>query len=314
MTLTTATLVAIGLGVLALGIVTYLVISPGPTRLTMSRRRPGAAPEVSLLTRATAAVTRVIDRFLSKRGNADTTSALLELAGIRLRPQDFFLLLLAAMMVAAAIGALVSGLVLALVLPVLVPVLTKVVIGIMTSRRQRAFDGQLHDAMQAMAGNLRAGHSLLQALASVAEEAPAPLSEEFARVVNETRVGRDVGVALEETAARMDSKDMTWVAQAIVINRQTGGNLAEVLDQVGATIRERGQIKRQVAALSAEGKLSAYVLIALPLGVGAFIMFSNPGYLHKFVESLLGYGMLGISVILLVVGGLWLRKTTMIKF
>ena len=72
------------------------------------------------------------------------------------------------------------------------------------------------------------------------------------------------GVALEETAARMDSKDMTWVAQAIMINRQTGGNLAEVLDQVGATIRERGQIKRQVQALSAEGKLSAYVLMALP--------------------------------------------------
>ena len=184
----------------------------------------------------------------------------------------------------------------------------------MTSRRQRAFDGQLHDAMQAMAGNLRAGHSLLQALASVAEEAPAPLSEEFTRVVNETRVGRDVGVALEETAARMDSKDMTWVAQAIMINRQTGGNLAEVLDQVGATIRERGQIKRQVQALSAEGKLSAYVLMALPFGVGAFIMFTNPAYLHKFVESLLGYGLIALAVILLVVGGLWLRKATTIKF
>ena len=121
-------------------------------------------------------------------------------------------------------------------------------------------------------------------------------------------------MALEETAARMDSKDMKWVAQAIMINRQTGGNLAEVLDQVGATIRERGQIKRQVQALEAEGKLSAYVLMALPFGVGAFIMFTNPAYMHKFVESLLGYGMLGISVVLLVVGGLWLRKATTIKF
>ena len=90
-----------------------------------------------------------------------------------------------------------------------------------------------------MAGSLRAGHSLLRAVDSVASEADAPTSEEFSRIVNETRVGRDLSDALDEVAERMGSDDFTWVAQAIAIHREVGGNLAEVLDAVGHTIRER---------------------------------------------------------------------------
>lgn len=312
--MSTSLWILVGSCALGLGLVAYLVFAPKPVTLSLSRRRPGAAPTPSLLTRATNVATRAIDKFLRKRGSTASTEALLELAGIKLRPQDFFLILLAAMLAASAAGALLAGLWLALLLPILVPVLVKIILGMKTSKRQRAFDGQLHDAMQIMAGNLRAGHSMMQALDSVAQQAPAPLSEEFARVINETRVGRDTGAALEETANRMDSKDMKWVAQAIMINRQTGGNLAETLDQVGETIRERGQIKRQVQALAAEGKLSAIVLMVLPFGVGGFIWLTNPGYLHQFTESLFGYAMLVIAAILLVVGGLWLRKATTIKF
>jgi tight adherence protein B len=307
-------LVGLGLCVLAIAILVYLLISKGPTRLALSRRRPGSAPAPSLLTRATNVATSIIDKFLRKRGSTSSTEALLELAGVKMRPQDFFLILLAAMLVASAVGALLVGLWLALLLPVLVPIAVKIILGMKTSKRQRAFDGQLHDAMQMMAGSLRSGYSLMQALDAVARQAPAPLSEEFARVINETRVGRDATEALEETANRMDSKDMKWVAQAIAINRQTGGNLAEVLDQVSGTIRERGQIKRQVQSLSAEGKLSAVILMLLPFGVGAFLLLTNPSYLAPLVQSLLGYLMLAAAGILLVVGGLWLRKTTTIKF
>ena len=208
-----------------------------------------------------------------------------------MKPQDFFLLLIAGVLAAGALGLLLAGLWLGVLLAAAVPLVAKMVLGMMTSRRQRAFDDQLHDAMQLMSGSLRAGHSLLQALDGVSQEMPQPASEEFARVINETRVGRDMAEALDETAARMDSKDITWVAQAIAINRQIGGNLAEVLDKVGGTIRERGQISRQVKALSAEGKLSAIVLMALPFGVGGFLLLTNPGYLAKFTESLFGYGL-----------------------
>ena len=152
-------------------------------------------------------------------------------------------------------------------------------------RRQAAFADQLDDSLQLMASSLRAGHSLLRAVDAVSQDAASPTAEEFARIVNETRVGRDLSDSLDEVAERMGSDDFTWVAQAIAIHREVGGNLAEVLDAVGHTIRERNAIRRQVKALSAEGKLSAIVLGALPFAIIGFIAMTNPRYLHKFTES-----------------------------
>ena len=196
---------------------------------------------------------------------------------MKMRPQDFVLLLIAGALAAGAVGVLLAGPLVGVLLAAAVPLAAKVVLGMLTSRRQRAFADQLEDSLQLMSSGLRAGHSLLQALDGVSQESHQPASEEFARIINETRVGRDMAQALDETAARMASKDFAWVAQAIAINRQVGGNLAEVLDTVGGTIRERGQIRRQVKALSAEGKLSAIVLMALPFGVTGFLARDQPG-------------------------------------
>ena len=165
-----------------------------------------------------------------------------------------------------------------------------------------------------MASSLRAGHSLLRAVDAVSQDAASPTAEEFARIVNETRVGRDLSDSLDEVAERMGSEDFTWVAQAIAIHREVGGNLAEVLDAVGHTIRERNAIRRQVKALSAEGKLSAMVLMALPVGIAAFLFVTNPSYMSVFTDSPVGYAMLATGGLLLTLGGLWLRKTVQIKF
>jgi tight adherence protein B len=165
-----------------------------------------------------------------------------------------------------------------------------------------------------MSSSLRAGHSLLQALAAVAREAEEPTSEEFSRIINETRVGRELAHSLNDAARRMASEDFVWVTQAIAINREVGGNLAEVLDGVGHTIRERNQIRRQVKALSAEGKLSAIVLMALPFCTGGFLLLTNPSYLTPFTQSALGFGLLGLAGVMLIVGGLWMRKAIQIKF
>jgi tight adherence protein B len=127
-------------------------------------------------------------------------------------------------------------------------------------------------------------------------------------------VGRDLGDALDEVAERMASDDFRWVAQAIGIHREVGGNLAEVLDTVGHTIRERNAIRRQVKALSAEGKLSAVVLMSLPFGIVGFLSVTNPAYLAAFTESLIGWCMTAAVVVLLVIGGLWLKKTVAIRF
>ena len=148
-----------------------------------------------------------------------------------------------------------------------------------TSRRRAKFADQLDDTLQLIAGGLRAGHGLIRSGRRGRAATPTrPTSEELARVVNETRLGRDLADALAVTAQRMQSDDFEWVAQAIAINRETGGNLAEVLDQVGKTIRERNQIRRQVSALSAEGRLSAIVLVALPIVVFLFLAVIQPTY------------------------------------
>ena len=127
-------------------------------------------------------------------------------------------------------------------------------------------------------------------------------------------MGRDLDDALDDVAERMGSDDFTWVAQAIAIHREVGGNLAEVLDTVGHTIRERNAIRRQVKALSAEGKLSAIVLMSLPFGIVAFISMTNPSYLAKFTESFMGYCMLGVAAVMMLVGGLWMKSTVRIRF
>jgi len=231
-----------------------------------------------------------------------------------MRLQDVVLLVVVGLLVAGALGHLLAGPLVGLLLAALVPVLARAWVGLLISRRERAFADQLDDALQLMANSLRAGHSLQQGLAAVASEAEEPTSEEFARIINETRVGRELGHALDEAARRMNSEDFVWITQAIAINREVGGNLAEVLDGVSETIRERNAIRRQVKALAAEGKLSALVLMALPFGVGGFLWMSNPEYLAKFTESLAGYAMLGVATVLLLVGSLWLRKTVQVKF
>ena len=291
-----------------------LVLAPRPVRLPVQRRRPGGHDGTGALTEATAAATSLIGRVLNRRGWSQALAAALEQAGVKLAVQNFVLFVLVGVLVAGALGVVVGGFLLGLLLAVLVPVLARVWLGSKTRKREHEFAEQLDDSLQLMASSLRAGHSLLQALAAVASEAEEPTSEEFARIINETRVGRPLSAALDEAARRMKSEDFVWVTQAIAINREVGGNLAEVLDGVSGTIRERNQIRRQVKALAAEGKLSALVLMLLPFGIGGFLMISNPAYVGKFTESFVGYGLLVIAAVLLVVGGLWLRKTVQVKF
>ncbi len=133
-------------------------------------------------------------------------------------------------------------------------------LGFKRKRRRKAFNSCLPDTLQLMSGSLSAGLSLAQSVDTVVREGTEPISSEYKRVLIETRLGVGLEDALEGVAERYDSKDFHWVVMAINIQRQVGGNLAELLDTVAATMREREYMRRQVAALAAEGKLSAWVL------------------------------------------------------
>ncbi|MCZ2828430.1 type II secretion system F family protein [Modestobacter sp. VKM Ac-2986] len=301
-------------GTAALLLVALAVLPAGPRRVPLSRLDPSVAPPASALAGAGAAAGAAVDRLLTRRGKVAAGTAALERAGMTTSLSDFVLVTGLTTLGLGTLGALLGGLLPAVLLALAGPLGAKVLLRVRCSRRQAAFADQLDDSLQLMASSLRAGHSLLRALDSVAHEAASPTAEEFTRIVNETRVGRDLADALEEVAARMASDDFTWVAQAIAIHREVGGNLAEVLDTVGHTIRERNAIRRQVQALSAEGKLSAVVLMALPFGVIGFISLTNPDYLAGFSESLVGWAMLAVAAVMMTIGGLWLRKTVAITF
>jgi tight adherence protein B len=298
----------------ALLVVTLVVLPAGPSRVPLSRLDPSAARSSSAFAGAGAAAGAAVEKALAKRGRLARGAAALERAGMTIVLPDFVLFVGLATLAAGALGSALGGPLIGLLLAAAAPLGARLLVKFRASRRQAAFADQLDDSLQLMAGSLRAGHSLLRAVDSVSHEAAAPTSEEFSRIVNETRVGRDLNDALDEVAARMGSDDFVWVAQAIAIHREVGGNLAEVLDAVGHTIRERNAIRRQVKALSAEGKLSAVVLMALPFGVTGFISLTNPAYLARFTESFTGYAMLGAAGLMLLVGGLWLKKTVAIRF
>ena len=309
-------LLVVGLAAVAVALLllALVVLPAGPGRVALSRLDPTVAPPTSALAGAGAAAGAAVEKALVKRGRLAAGAAALENAGIAMALPDFVLVVALSTIGTAVVGILFGGLIPGLLLAAVVPLGARLLVKFKAGRRRARFADQLDDSLQLMASSLRAGHSLLRAVDSVSQEAGAPMSEEFSRIINETRVGRDLSDALDEVAQRMASDDFTWVAQAISIHREVGGNLAEVLDAVGHTIRERNGIRRQVKALSAEGKLSAAVLMALPFGIIGFISMTNPGYLAKFTESLAGYVMLAVAAVMLVAGGLWLKKTVAIRF
>lgn len=134
------------------------------------------------------------------------------------------------------------------------------------------------------------------------------------RVITETSLGRDLLAALNDTALRMKNEDFVWIAQAIQINREVGGNLADVLDQVNETIRERSEIKGHIKALAAEGKFSAYILIAMPFGIVAMLLSVSPNYMNSMFTHPLGFVMIGASFVLMTIGALWMHKIIDLKF
>jgi tight adherence protein B len=314
----TATMLTFGslLALIAITIVSFLIIRPGFRRLSRDRRRQlqGRKRDTKATTLTTAAdfATDQIGKVLAKRGSS--LAGRLELAGLHMKASDVVLLTVAASLAAGAVVMLMVAPAIGLIVAVVIPVLGWFILGFLVGRRKRAFADQLDSTLQMMAASLRAGYSLLQAVQAMSSEADSPVKDEFSRVLNETRIGRPLNDSLIEVANRMNSEDFNWVAQAIAINREVGGNLADVLDGVAHTIRERNQLHRQVNSLAAEGKLSAVILMALPFGVIAFLTMSNPQYLNKLFTTTIGWGIVVASIVMLTVGGIWLRATVKIKF
>ncbi|WP_461164813.1 type II secretion system F family protein [Arthrobacter sp. R4-81] len=229
-------------------------------------------------------------------------------------PGDYLLIAGVATLLAGVFGFLLGGLVPAILLSLASPLSFHLILNMLAARRRRQFDENVPDTLQMLAGGLRAGHSLLRAVDAAAQESQPPMSEELSRIVNETRIGRDLGESLAEVAGRTQSDDFSAIAQAIEIHREVGGDLAEVLDHLGDTVRDRNQVRGQIRALSAEGRMSAMVLMALPVVMFLALTLTNPMYARTFFSTLPGYVMIAAAIVTLTVGGLWLKRLIKPKF
>jgi tight adherence protein B len=181
------------------------------------------------------------------------------------------------------------------------------------SRRTSAFLSQLPDTLQLVSGSLSAGYSIPQAMDTVVREGQQPITGEFNRALVEARLGVPIEDAMDGIAERMQSKDFGWVVMAIRIQHEVGGNLAELLTTVSATLRERERLRRQVSALSAEGRLSAWILGLLPIMFAVYLALVRPEYLKPLFTDPIGGLLLGLGGVLLIVGVLWLRKAIQVE-
>jgi tight adherence protein B len=241
---------------------------------------------------------------------------LLDRADLPWRAGEWFVLRLLAVVIAGAAGFLlfrshpVVGAVIGAVLGIIVPPL---ILRYLARRRTKRFEAILPDTLMLVATSLASGFSLLQALDAVAKDAPEPAAKEFSRALAEARIGADVSDALDHVADRMDSQNMAWAVMAIRIQREVGGNLAETLRTTAATLREREMLRRQVRALSAEGRLSAYILVAMPFAILLWTMYSNYEYVSLLWTTLYGVVMSIFGIIAMVIGAFWMRQVVKIE-
>jgi tight adherence protein B len=290
------------------------VVFKGGTGVPLSRRRPDTVQHTSTLTRLTSQAVGALNRGLKKRPTGLFNRAKLEQAGLQKDPGDYLLMAGAVTLASTVLAFLGGGPGLGFLAFLMTPVSFYVLLNVLIMRRRRKFDSQVPDTLQMFSGGLRAGHSLLRAIDAAAQENEGPMSEELNRVVNETRIGRDLGDSLNQVALRTDNDDFQSIARAIDIHREVGGDLAEVLDHVGETIRDRNQVRGQVRALSAEGRVSAVVLMALPIVMFLVLVFSNALYQRVFTTTVPGYLMLAAAAVMLTLGGLWLSRLVKPKY
>ncbi len=248
-----------------------------------------------------------------KRGLLSGVNAALEQANIPMTPGEAIIAMLGLAAVGGVFVAIFNSPLAGLIMFGVLLVLFAFLVNYAGNRERKRFEKQLPDTLTLLSTSLRAGYSLLQAIEAVAQEAPDPTAREFSRAVAESRLGRSVPDALQGMVQRTQSKDFEWATMAIEIQREVGGNLAEVLQTVADTMLARNRLKGEIRALTAEGRISAIVLGSLPFALGLVLWFNNRDYLQPLLDATLGRVAIVAGLVLMAGGILWLRKIVNIE-
>ncbi len=230
----------------------------------------------------TDAVTRTVERAVANRGFAQQISLDLARANLKLTVSEYLVVSLILAIITALLASLISGtLVAGLLFGLTSLYLPRWYVRSREHKRLAAFSGQLGDTVGIMANSLRSGYSLLQAMELVARETPAPMGEEFGRVVREVGLGLSPERALENLVRRIASDDLDLMVTAIKVQHEVGGNLSRILDTIGTTIRERVRIKGEIKVLTAQQSMAGYIISGLPLALAGVLLLLNPTYIMK---------------------------------
>lgn len=268
-----------------------------------------ALAQTALLQRAVA----ITEDFAERQGFLEKVEGMLERADLPLRAAEALFFYLAAVTVGGLLALVGLGFVPGLIVLLLLVLLPPAVLNFLAGQRGRKFVAQLPDMLSLLSGSLRAGYSLLQGVEAVSKEVAEPMGKELRRVITEARLGREIEDAMDAVAERMDSPDFAWAVMAVRIQREVGGNLSELLLTVADTMVHRDRLRRDVAALTAEGKISAIILGLLPIGLGGFMWLSNPTYMAPLSETGLGQALLAGAIISAGIGFVWMKKTINIE-
>ncbi len=257
---------------------------------------------------------RQAESVAQKRGLLANIETALDQANIPLRPGEAIAGALAVAIVSATfVGLVMQSALGALIGAALALIVASAAVNFVARRERTQFVSQLPDTLNLISTSLRAGYSLLQALEAVSAEAADPTAREFGRALNETRLGRSPVDALKDVAERMESVDFDWAVLAISIQREVGGNLAEVLQTAAETMQHRNRLRREMKALTAEGRISALVLGAMPFLLFAFLFSTNREYLRPLFERTPGIIAMVSAVVLLIAGIVWLTRIVRIE-
>ncbi len=232
-------------------------------------------------------------------------------ADIKLRPAEYLAARVLAMFGVAVVAFVLSGFILAVVGAIVGFFIPPIYVGRAKKGRLKAFDNQLSDMLNLVVNGLRAGFSTLQALEAVSHEMPTPISDEFRRVVQEMQLGIPMEEAMDHLMRRIHSDDLDLVITAINVQREVGGNLAEILDVISFTIRERVRIKGEISALTAQGRATAWVISALPIALVGLLFAVNKPYIMQFFNPetrSCGIPLISLAGLMIVTGFLITQK------
>jgi tight adherence protein B len=298
------------LAALLVGIVAFFVMRPGrrtvPMRIAQFTGRAGGPGEsVAALEVAPDLTASGRRRTPSRRWAAFAEDV--DIAGLSLSPER-----IAAWTVGLAFFSIVARIALGhpifIVLALVEPIVVRMVVSTRANRTRREFEGQLADNLQVVAAAMRAGQSFTGALAVALEDAAEPARRELQRTVTDERLGVPLDEALRRTADRMHSEELEYVGLVATLQRETGGNTAEVLDRVTDTIRERAELKRLVRTLTAQGKFGGMIVSMVPVALAALFLVIRPGYFDPLVNRPIGVAMIVLAVAMLATGWIAIRK------